>query len=94
MGANAYILADTCSETVIEYADDSFDLVTVQIFTKEPRQSSFAVYPKIDEMAEYICDGEHVLGRDISRYGIAKNTDESKDNWHEMLEIKLHKCKQ
>ena len=91
--ANAYILADSYSEMVIEYADDSFERVTVQIFTKEPRQTSFAVYPKIDAAAEYIYDEKRISGSDILRYGIVKKTDESKDNWHEMIEIKLQKCK-
>ena len=91
--ANAFILADSYSETVIEYADDNFEQVTLQIFTKEPRQSSFAVYPKLDPSADYIFEGKRISGREILRYGIAKKTDESKDNWHEMLELNLAKCK-
>ncbi len=91
MKVSAYILADTRSETVIEYADDDFDRVTVQIFTKEPMQSTFYVYPKVDSDADYIFDGKRISGRDITEYGIKKNTDDLIDNWHEMIEIVIEK---
>lgn len=93
MKVSAYILADTDSETVIEYADDDFERVTVQIFTKEPMQSRFYVYPKVDSNADYILDGKRISGEDIIKYGIKKSTDDLLDNWHEMIEIILEKCK-
>ena len=63
----------------------------MQIFTKEPMQSAFYVYPKVDSNADYIFDGKRIPGEDIIKYGIKKSTDDLLDNWHEMIEIVIEK---
>lgn len=91
---SARILADTESILTLQYSDASFNRIRVQIFTHKPCQSSFAIYPVVDKNADYIFEGKRLSGGEISRFGISKNTEESKDNWHEVIEINLEKCKQ
>ena len=90
---NARILSDTKSCVTIQYSDEDFNRIIIQIFTNEPRQSAFCVYPRVDERANYYFDGEIIAGKDIKRLGVSKKLNESFDNWHEMIELTMEKCK-
>lgn len=93
VSVSARILADTESILAIQYNDESFDRITIHVFTHNPHQSVFAVYPVLDEKADYIFEGQRIPAAEIFKYGISKNTEESKDNWHEVIEFNLAKCK-
>ena len=88
---SARILAETESLSVIQYSNSDFSTVLVQIFTEKPMQSSFYVYPVVDNHADYIYGKEMISGKEISEHGISLKIPESKDNWLDCFEIKLIK---
>ena len=70
MHARMRILHDTEDITAIEYSDEAFDRVVVQIFTNILHQGSLTVYPVTDEGKSYRCGGSVLSGRELAENGI------------------------
>ena len=70
ISACAKILCDTDSFKCIEYFDNDLSKIEIKLFTKLIYQPTITVYPKVDESAKYIVDGEEILGKDILKDGL------------------------
>ena len=71
--ATARILVDTDSIIVIEYADKTFDLCVLQIFTKTIYTQVLDLYPAVCEEAKYSYGDVLLSGKDIKENGILVN---------------------
>ena len=88
--AVARILCNTETVTVLQYSDMALKKIVVQLFTAQTQQDHFRVYPVVCADKKYRVNGDTVMsGQEIIDEGIALETPEWFDNWHEMLKITL-----
>lgn len=88
--AVARILCDTPSVTTYQYSDMALSQIVIQLFTHQPMQDHFRIYPKVDETKTYCVNGTQILsGKELTAEGITVSTPVWVDNWHEMLEVTL-----
>jgi len=68
--ATMRILHDSDNLTVIEYADDRYNKIQIQIFTNIVNQSVVTIYPVVDKNACYAIDDKMIDGAELSANGI------------------------
>ncbi|MBR2612778.1 MAG: alpha-galactosidase [Clostridia bacterium] len=72
--ASAHILVDTDSICAIEYADETFSRIILQVYTKTVHAESIIIYPVLDENASYTYGDTAVQGRTLAEDGVLVNT--------------------
>ena len=88
--AVARILCDTPTVTTYQYSDMALSQIVIQLFTLQPQQDHFRIYPKVDEAKTYCVNGTQILsGKELVTEGITLSTPIWVDNWNEMLEVTL-----
>lgn len=68
--ATARVLVDSNSIIALQYADESFDKIYVQIFTKSVYADGIIIYPAVDKSAVYTYGEREVSGAEIAEDGI------------------------
>ncbi len=70
ISARAKILADGFGITAIEYFDESYNRLVLQIFTENAYAADLRIYPIADESFTYRFGEEAILGSDLIQNGI------------------------
>ena len=84
------ILCDTKSVTCYQYSDMDLDQVVIQLFTHQPMQTHFRVYPVVDPDKNYRLEEDHIYsGRQLLEEGYEFVTGRWADNWHDLLQVTL-----
>ena len=68
--ARARILAEGFGITAIEYFDEGYERIVLQLFTEDAYAADIRVYPTADASATYLSDGNSFNGTSLSHNGI------------------------
>lgn len=90
INASARLLVDSDDVIVIEYADEKFERIEIQFFTKLIYMDSLTVYPAVNEDVVYDFGNKQISGKEIKERGIS--FENLKDN--SCQQIKLIKKKE
>ena len=88
--AVARIICDTPWLTAFQYSDMELSKIVVQLFTNNPMQNDFRVYPVVCKDKSYRINGEEIrTGEDILENGIEVKGGYAVYNWKEMYQVRL-----
>ncbi len=70
IGASAHILAEGFGITAIEYFDEGYKKIVLQVFCENAYAADIRIYPKADKDFAYLSGGETLSGADLLHDGI------------------------